>query len=288
MKIAWFTPVTGDDSTVEYSRAVLAAMTRLCEPVLCSNRPAERFPSGLCTVDLTVTPGGLEDHGSVDALFYVLGNDLEQHAWIFEKARTHPGIVILREETLHPFFLDYYVTHLRRPDLYITRMAEHYGVRGLATAYLVLGPRFDAANGQLHDHDLLRYSFTEEVLRSASGIVVHSPRHAARVREVWAGSTHETRMPGRLVSGSFHPEATPSVENYAHGLLRFAENNVGRDAAECLAEIESRRVAGRIASHVGEVLGSVGARLGCPNVEAVIGETARLLSPRPAASGIRR
>lgn len=288
MRIAWFTPVTGNEGTVHYSRAVLGAMTQLCEPVLYCNRPPEGFPPALRVVDLAVTPDGLTDLASSDALFYVLGNDLEQHGWIFEMARAHPGIVILLQETLHRFFLDYYVAHLRRPDLYITRMSEHYGVRGLAAAHLILGPQFEPPGTRAGDQDPFRYSFTEEALRSASGVVVHSRRHATLVREVWAGPTYETRLPETDASGSPDPDAAQTVQTYAHGLLRFAERDVPRVAADHLAEVESRRFAERIASRAGEILGSLGANPGSPGVEAVIAETGWLLSPRPAADGKRR
>ena len=71
-------------------------------------------------------------------------------------SRLHPGIVVLLEPTLHRFFLDYYLGRLRRPDLYVTRMAEHYGVKGLATAQLVLGPWLDGGEARIEERDLLR------------------------------------------------------------------------------------------------------------------------------------
>src|SRR5439155_23970519 len=124
-------------------------------------------------VDLPVHPEALWDLGPLDAVFYVLGSGLQQHAWTFEMARTHPGIVVLLDPSLHWFFLDYYVQHLQRPDLYVTRMAEHYGLEGLAAAHRILGPSFDPTRVRARDEDFRRFTFIEEALRSASAAVVH-------------------------------------------------------------------------------------------------------------------
>ena len=204
MKVAWFTPV-GDGAIAEYSRGVLAAMLRLCEPRLFCDRPADRFPAGVPVADLAAQPQALSDLPSFDAVFYNLGNDFRQHAWIFDIARLRPGIVVLHDFTLHRFFLDYYLQHLRRPDLYITRMAERYGITGLTTAHRVLGPWLDPESARVDDDDLLRYTFTEEALRSASGAVVHSRWHGAIVRKLWSGPVCEAWLPAQRPSASSVP-----------------------------------------------------------------------------------
>ena len=75
MKVAWFAPVTGDAPIVEYSRGVLTTMAELCEPVLCCNRPPERFPIGVRVVDFEAQPDAISELSSCDAVFYNLGND---------------------------------------------------------------------------------------------------------------------------------------------------------------------------------------------------------------------
>ena len=207
MRVAWFTPV-GDGAIADYSRGVLAAMVRLCEPRLFCVGPPDRFPAGIPAADLAARPQALSDLSSFDAVFYNLGNDFRQHAWIFDIARLHPGIVVLHEVTLHRFFLDYYLQHLRRPDLYITRMAEHYGISGLTTAHRVLGPWFDPESARVDDDDLLRYTFTEEALRSARGAVVHSRWHGAIVRRLWSGPVCEAWLPAQRPSASSVPAET--------------------------------------------------------------------------------
>jgi hypothetical protein len=278
LRIAWFSPVTGDGEVVDYSRWVLESMAKLCEPCLCCTDPPERFASTVPVVDLGARPEALWDLGPLGAVFYVLGNDPRQHVWTFEMARTHPGIVVLLDPTLHPFFLDYYLRHLRRPDLYITRMVDHYGLEGLVAAHRILGPSFDLADARMQDEDLRRYTFSEEVLRSASGAVVHSRQQSAAVRRTWSGPVYEARPPGDAGMSSTDKR---SALQYAQGLLRFAEQQSLRSAGGSFAQTASHAVAGRMATHIGQALGAVGADPGTQQVETVIVEAARLLSPPP-------
>lgn len=283
MKIAWFTPVTGCGPAVEYSREVLAAMAQLCEPLLCCNRVPEGFPTEIPVVDLAAGSQRRIDPRSLDAIFYVLGNDLRQYGWIFETSREQTGIVVLRDQTLHPFFLDYYLEHLRRPDLYITRMARYYGPAGLAAAHRVLGPWFESGDPRLEPEDTLRYTFTEEALRAASGAVVGSGGHGALVARLWSGPVHETSLPAEDERAA----GDRSVLKYAQGLLRFAEGLAVGVPLESLADAQSRAVAEQMAMRVGTMLGSLGANPDSPEIEAVISKAAPLLSPT-ASGQLRR
>ncbi len=204
MRVAWFTPVD-DGAIADYSRGVLAEMLRLCDSRLfCVGLP-DRFPAGIPAVDLATQPQALSDLTSYDAVFYNLGNDFQQHAWIVDIARLHPGIVVMHDVTLHRLFLGYYLQHLRRPDLYIARMAEHYGISGLMAAHRMLGPWLDSESAQIDDDDLRRYTFTEEALRSARGTVVHSRWHRTIVGKVWSGPVCETWLPVQRPSASSIP-----------------------------------------------------------------------------------
>ena len=207
MRVAWFSPV-GEGAIAEYSRGVLTEMLRLCEPRLFCVGPPDRFPAGVPAADLAAQAHALSELPSFDAIFYILGNDLSQHAWIFDLARLHPGIVVLHDVTLHGFFLGYYLQHLRRPDLYISRMAEHYGIGGLAAAHRVLGPGFDPENAGVDEDDLLRYTFTEEALRSARGAVVHSRWHGGILRKLWSGPVCDDWLPAQRPSASSIPTPT--------------------------------------------------------------------------------
>ncbi len=208
MKIAWFTPVTGDTPIVEYSRGVLETMAEQCETVLCCDRRPERFPIGVRVVDFKAEPDAISELSSCDAVFYNLGNDFRRHAWIFEASERHPGIVVLHSVTLHRFFLDYYLQHLRRADLYVGRMAEHYGIAGLAAAHRVLGPQFDPKGTQVSDDYLRGYTFTEEALPAATGVVVHSRWHGAIMRRLWGGPVCDAWPPAQRPTASSIPTRT--------------------------------------------------------------------------------
>lgn len=268
MKVAWFTPVGRDDPGADYSRAVLAAMAELCEVILCCDRPPDGFPSGVRVLDYATAP-----HESLDAVFYVLGNDVAQHVSIFEMSRLHPGIVVLLEPTLHRFFLDYYLGRLRRPDLYVTRMAEHYGVKGLATAQLVLGPWLDGGEARIEERDLLGYTFAAEALRSASGAVVHSGWLDQAVSRRWPGPVYETSLPEGLFTSAV------VARDYAQSLLRFAEQDVPGAGTSPAVDEGSRALAERMADQIGETLASLGASPDAPGVEPVIREVSRMLWP---------
>ena len=273
MKVAWFTPVGRDDPEAEYSRVVLAAMVQLCDVLLCCDRPPDGFPSGIRVLEYATATARPADLGSLDAIFYVLGNDVAQHTSIFEMSRLHPGIVVLRDATLHRFFLDYYLGRLRRPDLYVTRMADHYGVKGLAAAQLVLEPWFDGGEARIEERDLLRYTFAEEALRSASGAVIHSGLLEAVVPGRWNGPVCAEPLPAGLFT-------SPVVaRDYARGLLEFAEQRVPRPGARSADDEASRDLAERIAGQIGETLASLGASPDMPGVGPVIQEVSRILWP---------
>jgi hypothetical protein len=186
---------------------------------------------------------------------------------------------VLRDRTLHTFFLAYYLEHLGRPDLYITRMTQYYGLAGLATAHRVLGPWFDVRDARLEPEDMLRYTFTEEVLWGASGAVVDSGGHGSLVRRLWSGPVHEATLPAEDDPAA----GERSILKYARELLRFAEGVAAGAPVDPLADAQSRAVTEQIATHVGTLLGSLGAKPSSPGIEAVISKAARLLSP--TASG---
>jgi glycosyltransferase involved in cell wall biosynthesis len=212
LRVAWFAAVA-DGAVDDYSRGVLAAMVRLCEPHLFCDSPPEHSPPGVAVEDLSARPEALEELSSFEAVFYNLADDFRQYGRIFDIARRHPGIVVLHGVTLHSFFVDYYL-HLRRPDVYITQMAERFGIAGLTTAHRVLGPWLDPDRARVNRDEPLRYTFTEEALRSATGAVVHSKWHGGTVRRLWAGPVCETWLPARGTGASSVPGDGGAASHY--------------------------------------------------------------------------
>src|SRR5437879_1083278 len=122
MRIAWFTPASGESGVVEYSRRVLAALRTVADPVLFSHGPAEHFAEGVETVDFGAEPDVLGQLGRYDAVFYNLGNHVHYHGAIWDVAKSHPGIVVLHDRGLHHFFLEYFAGRMRTPEQYHARM----------------------------------------------------------------------------------------------------------------------------------------------------------------------
>lgn len=185
-------------------------MIRLCEPTLFCDAPPDRFPAGLLVRDVMEEPEAFADLASFDAVFYNLGNDFERHGWIYDVARRHPGIVVLHDRTFHQLILDYYVHHMRRPDLYVARMSGYYGIAGLRTAHHILGPCLEPGYARLDDGDSIRYPLTEEALSPATGAVVHSRSHGAMVREVWGGPVWVSWLPTQRPTASSVPAEAES------------------------------------------------------------------------------
>lgn len=204
MRVAWFGSVR-DGPIAEYSRGVLAAMVRLCEPRLFCHGPPDRLPVGIAVTDLALQPEALAEVPSFDAVFYNLGSDFREHAWILDAARIHPGIVVLHAPSMHQLFLDYYLEHLGRPELYVARMADRDGLAGLRTAHRILAPWFGSQPARPDDEEQLRYTFIDEALRSARGAVVHSRWRGAIVRGEWSGPVFEMWPPPQRPSASHIP-----------------------------------------------------------------------------------
>jgi glycosyltransferase involved in cell wall biosynthesis len=206
MRLAWFTPASGESGIVEYSRRVLRALRPICEPVLFSDGPAEGFPEDVEAIDFAANPQALEQLNSFDAVFYNLGNNVQYHGAIWEVSNAHPGILVLHDRVLQHFFLGYYADRAQNPDAYRQRMSALYGVQGK----LVAAQMLDRHRRPDLDTELLEYSFIEDAVRRAQGVVVHSAWHAEAVRATWGGPICTLWLP---IHGSPPAQAPPSSDD---------------------------------------------------------------------------
>lgn len=197
MRVAWFTPGAGSSGVVDYSRRVLAALQTVADPVLFTPGPAEGFPSALKVYDFVADPDSLETLEKYDAVFYNLGNHHRYHGAIWDVARSVPGIVVLHDRILHHFFLGYFADRLKNPAAYRERMIQLYGWQGARFADRML-----ARHDEPDPEELLTYSFIEEALRVAKGVVVHSRWHADAVRAVWGGPVCTLWLPVQSRQGA--------------------------------------------------------------------------------------
>lgn len=203
MRIAWFSPTAGESGIVEYSRRVLAALREVAEPVLFSRGPAEQFPAGVETVDYEADPGALTKLDRYDAVFYNLGNHPHHHGAIWQVSCTHPGIVILHDRIMHHFYYGHLVDDLHDPGAYRQRMTDLYGRRGAAFAERMLTIDPEA---RPTEREIGEFSFLEEAVRAARGVVVHSRWHAEAVRAAWDGPICTLWLPGYPAPAHAGPE----------------------------------------------------------------------------------
>jgi glycosyltransferase involved in cell wall biosynthesis len=193
VRIAWLSPAAGNSGIVEYSRQVLPALARHTDVELWSHGPADAAPGGIPRVDYAADPAALQRLPRYEAVFYNMGNHLGFHRAVYEASTRTSGIVVLHDRTLHHFFAGYYITYLRRPDVYLARMADLYGDRGRQVALAVRTQHGEQAWD--HEEEVLEHAFTEDALANAIGAVTHSAGHAAMVRDRWAGPLCDLRMP---------------------------------------------------------------------------------------------
>jgi glycosyltransferase involved in cell wall biosynthesis len=207
MRLAWLSPAAGNSGIVEFSRQVLPAVARYAEPELWSHGAPQTPPPGIPVIDYASDPEALLRLASYDAVVYHLGNHLAFHRAEYDATVRVPGVVVLHDRTLHHFFAGYYVTYLRRPDLYLARMTALYGERGREVGEAVIAQRGEQS-WQRPD-EVLEHAFIEDALANALGAVVHSAGHAAAVSERWAGPLVHLPMPAYDSQLALAPAAPP-------------------------------------------------------------------------------
>ena len=107
-----------------------------------------------------------------DAVIYQLGNS-PAHAYMYDRALRHPGVVVLHDVVLHHLRLWMAVNRGRRRE-YAAAMERLYGARGREVARLVLRGQTPPA--------LFDYPLVEPVLDAAPAVIVHNRASAERVR----------------------------------------------------------------------------------------------------------
>ena len=166
----------------------------------------DRPPHGIPFVDFASDPRALDRLAGYDAVIYNLGNHLRFHRAEYEVSARVPGIVVLHDRTLHHFFAGYYITYLRRPELYLERMATLYGDRGREVGAAVVAQHGERAWSRADE--VVEHAFTEDALANAIGAVTHSAGHAAAVRRHWGGPVCDLPMPA--YESQLRPRAAPS------------------------------------------------------------------------------
>jgi len=134
-------------------------------------------------VDLVVArPGRFRRAPKGDVALYHVGNDPEAHGWILAALRRRPGVVVLHDFVLHHLVAG---LTLGRGDArgYLDALERDHGLPGRLLGYAVVDNRIPP----LWETRPEAFPLTGEVLRLATGLVVHSRFVEERTRAAGFG-----------------------------------------------------------------------------------------------------
>ena len=163
------------------------------------SRAAER-------IDVVVArPGRFRKDPPADVALYHVGNDAEAHGWIVEALRRRPGVVVLHDFVLHHLVVG--LTFSRGDAAgYLAAMEREAGLVGRLLAYAVLDNKLPPL-WETRPED---YPLAGEILRDATGLIVHSHYVEQRARET--GLRRADRAdPAPRLAGSRHPSPPRST-----------------------------------------------------------------------------
>ena len=175
MRLNWFSPLPPARTDIaHYSRRILPELAEAFDLVLWTNQstwdaeletmaPVRRFSPDTIAAEPLLRQG---------LNVYHLGNNIENHADIWEASRALPGAVVLHDLTLFDFFGQYYEVRLRQEAQFVKLLMEEYG-EGAVQHWR----EFEIgllSNGYLSTH----YPFGEIAVRGALGVLSHSPEAA--------------------------------------------------------------------------------------------------------------
>jgi glycosyltransferase involved in cell wall biosynthesis/SAM-dependent methyltransferase len=186
MRVAFFSPLPPARSGIaDYSAALIEALHPLAE--------LEVFSSA----------GTPFDPGRFDIALYQIGNNLH-HAFAYEAALRHPGVVAMHESNLHHLLTE--LTIKRGGwDAYVEECAYNGGAEARARAEKVRG-------GQIGpDYEGLK--MTRRLIESARGVVTHSRFAADEIRA--AGFAGPLAV---IPHGAWIPEADANAYRHRLGI----------------------------------------------------------------------
>jgi hypothetical protein len=179
LRIAYFSPLPPQRSGIaDYSAELLPRLAERARVDLYVDgfAPAlDAIKESFNWFDYRAEPGRLHQLAEYDAVVYHMGNDERYHAGIYAAARAFPGVVVLHDYALQPFFLS--LARARNDlNIYLDEIEACHGteVRDEAADALSRGalPTFYVQP--------TRYPLNCRIARAAEGIIVHSEWSAPR------------------------------------------------------------------------------------------------------------
>ena len=159
MKVAYYSPMPPSRSGIaDYSALLLPELEKRVDVVI-------------------ARPGRFKKPPAADVSLYHVGNDAEAHGWIVEALRRRPGVVVLHDFVLHHLVVG--LTFSRGDAAgYLAAMEREGGLVGRLLAYAVLDNKLPPL-WETRPED---YPLAGEILRDATGLIVHSHYVEERAR----------------------------------------------------------------------------------------------------------
>ena len=184
MKIAFFTPLNPIQSGIsDYSEELLSALAgakvggNAVDIDIITDRGYKPSNAELArNFDILQAGSFARMAPRYDSVVYQMGNS-PAHAYIYEMLLTRPGVVVMHEFVLHHLRVWMTLNGGKRKE-YLSLMERQHGPDGREAARRVMLGQFPEA--------LFNYPLSEEAIKSASGIIVHSRYMAGLVRAVRA------------------------------------------------------------------------------------------------------
>jgi glycosyltransferase involved in cell wall biosynthesis len=212
MKVAYYSPMPPSRSGIaDYSALLLPELEKGIDVVVAK-------------------PGRFRKDPPADVALYHVGNDAEAHGWIVEALRRRPGVVVLHDFVLHHLVVG--LTFSRGDAAgYLAAMEREGGLVGRLLAYAVLDNKLPPL-WETRPED---YPLTGEILRDATGLIVHSHYVEDRVRATgYSGpivriphpawpvpDVEPARLDGEPLFGCFgHLNETKRIEELVHAFAR--------------------------------------------------------------------
>jgi glycosyltransferase involved in cell wall biosynthesis len=181
LKINWFSPLPPARSGIaqNFATQLLPALTRRHELVLWTDQdqvaPEVQSMARVARY-VPAAPPWREINDSTISIYH-LGNQPDLHGGIWQVSARQPGLIVLHDLRLHDFFFTYWVHYRKDRPSYLAALERWYGGEGWRA-----GEAF--CRGGISPESMAReFPLTREATRGALGVVTHSSRALAELKE---------------------------------------------------------------------------------------------------------
>ena len=201
MKIAWLTPLSTSSAIGKVTIQVAEHMQDAAEVHLwCADR-GDRHQTTIPVFTFDPTDAFEQALRTYDAVLYNFGNYHPFHREIFLMSQRVPGIAILHDYVMHHFFVGHYLEAAGGVERYLDAMQRRYGTDARSAAEMSFAREGDRWAVQTTPPPLwgtdriADYPLFEDVLDTATGVVVHADFMRDLVRTVTDAPARTIQLP---------------------------------------------------------------------------------------------